>query len=160
MMNKVKLFKLVFSVLVCQAAGLIGSVFTAPNIATWYAGVAKPAFNPPNWLFAPVWTTLFLLMGISLYLIFENGLEKKHTRFAVSVFGVQLILNIIWSAVFFGLQNPFLGLVEIFVLWLAILANIVLFYRISKIAGYLLIPYILWVSFAAFLNYNIWILNL
>jgi len=160
MMNKVKIFKLVISVLVCQAAGLIGSVFTAPNIATWYAGVAKPAFNPPNWLFAPVWTTLFLLMGISLYLVFENGLEKKDTRFAVSVFGVQLILNIIWSAVFFGLQNPFLGLVEIIVLWLAILANIVLFCRISKIAGYLLIPYILWVSFAAFLNYNIWILNL
>jgi len=158
-MNKTKIVKFVVSVLVCQAAGLIGSVFTAPSIATWYAGIAKPAFNPPNWVFAPVWTTLFFLMGVSLYLIWEKGLESRDARLAVSVFGAQLVLNIIWSVLFFGLQNPFLAFLEIIALWIAILASIIVFHRISKTAAYLLVPYILWVSFAAFLNYNIWILS-
>ena len=160
MMDWGKAAMFIAAILLCQAAGLIGSVFTAPAIANWYAGISKPAFNPPNWVFAPVWTALFILMGISLFLVWEKGLEKKENRLAVSVFGIQLLLNVVWSVLFFGLQNPFLGFLEIIILWFAILANIVLFYRISRKAGCLLIPYILWVSFAAILNYNILILNL
>ena len=150
--------RLLIAILICQFAGIIGSVFTTPSIPTWYAGINKPDFNPPNWLFAPVWTTLFFLMGISLYLVWEKGI--KTSRLAVYVFSAQLILNIIWSLLFFGLQNPFFAFIEIIILWVAILATILLFYRISKKAAILLIPYIAWVSFAAFLNYSIWILNI
>lgn len=158
-MDKSKAIKLIVSIAVCQAAGLIGSVFTFPAIAGWYSTIQKPSFTPPNWVFAPVWTTLFLLMGVSLYLVWNRGLENKNAKTAVSVFGVQLGLNILWSVLFFGFQNPFLAFVEIIFLWLSILATAILFYRISKPAGYLLIPYLLWVSFAAFLNYSIWVLN-
>jgi len=158
-MDKNKILKLIAAILVCEIAGGIGSLFTAPSIPTWYASIQKPAFNPPNWIFAPVWTTLFLLMGISLYLIWEKGLEKKEVKMAFSVFGIQLALNVIWSILFFGLQSPFFAFVEIVLLWIAILVNIIFFYRISKWAGILLIPYIMWVSVAAFLNYSVWVLN-
>lgn len=159
-MAKLNLFRLVISVIICQAAGITGSVFTAPSIPTWYAQVSKPEFVPPNWLFAPVWTALFLLMGISLYLVWQKGLERREVKFAISVFGIQLALNIIWSVIFFGLQNPGAAFAEIIVLWLSILASIILFYRIDRRAGLILVPYILWVSFAAFLNYSVWVLNL
>jgi benzodiazapine receptor len=155
-----KIVKLIAAILVCQITGFIGSFFTIPSIPTWYASIQKPAFTPPNWVFAPVWTTLFLLMGISLYLIWEKGLERKELKFAVSVFVIQLALNVIWSVLFFGLQSPFLAFVEIVFLWIAILVNIIVFYRISKLAGGLLVPYILWVSVAAYLNYSVWILNI
>ncbi|MBN2101953.1 MAG: tryptophan-rich sensory protein [Candidatus Aenigmarchaeota archaeon] len=156
---KVNFPRLIVSIVICQLAGIIGSFFTTPNIPTWYALVNKPWFNPPNWLFAPVWTTLFVLMGISLYLIWEKGLEKKDVRFAVSVFGIQLLFNVIWSVLFFGLQNPMLAFAEIIILWLSILATIVLFYKLSRPAALMLVPYIAWVTFAAVLNYYIWILN-
>lgn len=158
-MEKVKIFRLAASIIVCQLAGIIGSVFTFPSIPTWYASISKPAFVPPNWVFAPAWTTLFLLMGISLYLVWEKGTGRKDVRLAVSAFGLQLVLNVIWSGLFFGLKNPGLAFGEIIILWIAILLNIVLFYRISRKAGLILVPYILWVSFAAFLNYSVWILN-
>ncbi|MBI2598419.1 MAG: tryptophan-rich sensory protein [Candidatus Diapherotrites archaeon] len=151
--------KLIISIVICQAAGLVGSIFTFPAIAGWYSTIQKPVFTPPNWVFAPVWTTLFLLMGISLYLVWNKGFENKKSKTAVSVFGLQLGLNVLWSFLFFGLQNPLLAFIEIILLWLAILATIILFYRISKSASYLLIPYLLWVSFATFLNYSIWVLN-
>ncbi len=157
---KVNFVRLIVSIIICQLAGIIGSFFTAPNIPTWYAAVNKPWFNPPNWVFAPVWTTLFVLMGISLYLIWEKGIEKKDVRMAVAVFGIQLLFNIIWSVLFFGFQNPMLAFVEIIILWLSILATIVLFYKLSKPAALMLVPYIAWVTFAAVLNYYIWILNL
>lgn len=155
-----KIVRLIAAVLVCELVGIIGSFFTVLAISGWYTTIQKPLFTPPNWVFAPVWTTLFLLMGISLYLVWEKGLEKKEAKMAVSIFGVQLALNIGWSFLFFGLQNPFLALLEIVLLWAAILATTILFYRISKTAGILLIPYLLWTSFAAFLNYSIWVLNL
>lgn len=158
-MEKNKIIKLVAAVLFCQLAGIIGSIFTVSAISGWYSTIQKPLFNPPNWVFAPVWTTLFLLMGISLYLIWIKGLEKKEIKLAVSVFGLQLALNVLWSILFFGLKNPFLALIEIILLWIAILAATILFYKISKKAGLLLIPYLLWVAFAAFLNYSIWMLN-
>ena len=156
-LDRKKVPKLLFSILLANMAGIIGSLFTTPNIPTWYATINRPAFTPPSWIFAPVWTSLFVLMGISLFIVWDNGLKKN--KKAVGIFGVQLILNTLWSILFFGMQNPFLGLVEIMFLWLAIFATILAFYKISKTSAYLLIPYILWVSFAAFLNYSIWILN-
>lgn len=156
----IKIFKLAFSILVCQGVGIIGSFFTLPAISTWYTTLPKPSFNPPNWIFAPVWTLLFLLMGISLYLIWNRGLRGKETKKAIFIFGVQLILNIIWSVLFFGLQSPLYAFIEIIILWFAILLTIISFYKISKAAAYLLLPYILWVTFASVLNFSILILNL
>jgi len=145
-----KWLKLVLAILVCEVAGLIGSIFTFPSIPTWYASLVKPSFNPPGWLFAPVWTILFALMGISLYLAWPAG--KK-------AFGAQLLLNVLWSVLFFGFHSPLLAFIEIIILWIAILLNIIVFYKKSKPAAYLLIPYLLWVSFAAALNLFIVILN-
>jgi len=155
-----KALKLIISILICQGAGVVGSLFTSPAISTWYATIQKPSFNPPNWIFAPVWTLLFLLMGISLYLMWEKGLENKKAKTAFFIFGVQLILNILWSILFFGLQSPLYAFIEIIILWLAILLTIISFYKISKPAAYLLLPYIIWVSFASVLNFSILILNL
>lgn len=160
MMNKNKFAKFVVAIFVCFLAAFIGSAFTAPAIPEWYAGIEKPLFAPPNWVFAPVWTVLFLLMGFSLYIVWNKGLKKRETVFAVFVFGVQLFLNVLWSFFFFGLRNPFLAFVEIILLWFFVLATTMFFYRESRKAGVLLFPYLLWTSFAAFLNYNIWILNL
>ena len=155
-----KITKLILSVIICQLAGIIGSFFTSPSIQTWYAILKKPFFNPPNWVFAPVWTTLFLLMGISLYLVWSRGIKTKKSKIAFTFFAVQLILNILWSVIFFGLKSPFYAFIEIIFLWAAILLTIFAFYRISKTAAYLLVPYIIWVSFAAMLNFSIFIINL
>jgi len=153
-------FLLLSSIIICQMAGIIGSVFTAPAIPTWYANINKPSFSPPNWVFAPVWATLFLLMGISLFLIWRKGLNEKNVKIAFFFFIFHLGLNTLWSILFFGLKSPFAAFIEIVFLWIAILVSIILFFRISKIAAYLLIPYILWVSFASILNFSIWRLNL
>ncbi|MFC1787284.1 TspO/MBR family protein [Halobacteriota archaeon] len=152
--------KLVYSIVICQLAGIIGAFFTSPSISTWYAALEKPSFNPPNWLFSPVWITLFILMGISLYLIWSQGTKTKYFKIAITFFGIQLALNILWSIIFFGLKSPFFAFIEIVILWIAILATIFKFSKISKTAAYLLIPYLLWVSFAAVLNFSIWVINL
>jgi len=177
------IFKLIVSIVICELAGVIGSVFTASAISGWYAGLAKPALNPPNWVFGPVWTLLYLLMGISLYLVWKNNWKVENhilegerkpwnylsERFwtgswqkgnVIAIFGIQLILNILWSFIFFGLKNPGLAFFEILALWFAILYTIINFYRVSKASAYLLLPYILWVSFAGYLNYSIWQLSL
>ncbi len=158
-MNSKEIFKLIVSILICQGAGIVGSVFTVPSIKTWYDALNKPSFGPPNAVFGPVWVTLFLMMGISLFLIWRQGSQVPGIKVALTVFSVHLILNIIWSFLFFGLQSPRFAFIEIIVLWLAIALTIYLFYRISVISAVLLIPYILWVSFAAFLNFSIWQLN-
>jgi len=152
-------FKLVIAIVVSELAGIIGSIFTVSAIPNWYAGIVKPALNPPSWVFGPAWTTLYALMGIAAFLIWKSGWEKKEIKKALGVFGIQLFLNAFWSIIFFGLQNPFWAFVEIIVLWLAILWTVLAFYKISRPAAYLLLPYILWVSFAAYLNYSIWMLN-
>ncbi|MGB8952544.1 MAG: TspO/MBR family protein [Candidatus Aminicenantales bacterium] len=152
--------KLIVSILVCQLAGFVGSLLTTPSIPTWYEGLSKPSFNPPNWIFSPVWITLYVLMGISLFLVWQKGVGSPQGRMALVVFFCQLALNILWSLFFFHLHLPFLAFVEILVLWLAILVTIMSFYRISKLAAVLLFPYILWVSFAAILNFSLWRLNL
>lgn len=151
--------RFLISIIICQAAGFIGSIFTTSSIPTWYAFLQKPDFVPPNWLFAPVWTILFLLMGISAALIWQKGFKNKNVKTALIIFGIQLVLNTLWSFLFFGIRNPFYAFLEIIILWFAILLTIVSFYKISRPAVYLLIPYILWVSFAAFLNFSIWQLN-
>ena len=176
------IFKLVLSILICELAGVIGAVFTTPQINSWYATLNKPSFNPPNWIFGPVWTILFIMMGISLYFVWSkkfnikneldfkgrkpgNKLSQKFLSGSwqkaniILIFATQLILNIAWSFIFFGAHLPSVAFFEILMLWTAILFTIINFYRVSKIAAFLLIPYILWVSFASFLNYFIWVLN-
>jgi tryptophan-rich sensory protein len=149
---------LVASILICFAAAGIGSLFTIPATAGWYATLNKHSWNPPNRIFGPVWSTLYLLMGISAWLIWrERGF--KGAAFALTFFALQLALNALWSYLFFGLHNPGLALIEIIFLWIAILATLIAFSRLNTIAGALLLPYILWVTFAAFLNYTIWKLN-
>lgn len=158
--KKKDVLTLVISILICQCAGFIGSLFTRPSIPTWYANLDKPPFTPPNWIFSPVWITLFLLMGISLFLIWRRGLAEKKVRVALGFFGSQLIFNILWSVLFFGLRSPIAGFIDIAVLWIAIALTIFYFLQVSKTAGVLLLPYIVWVSFAALLNVFIWRLNL
>lgn len=154
-----KIVRLVVAVAIPLVAGFLGSVFTMPSIPTWYAAINKPAWNPPNWIFGPVWTTLFILMGIALWLVWEKGLDKIQVRTAVNIFSAQLVLNIVWSLLFFGLHSPFWAFIEIIALWLLILWTIIAFYRLDKTAGLILIPYILWVSFASFLNFTVMRLN-
>jgi tryptophan-rich sensory protein len=152
-------FKLIIAIVVSELAGIIGSVFTISAIPTWYAGLVKPVLNPPSWVFGPVWTTLYALMGIAAFLVWKAGWERKEVRVALKIFGLQLFLNAIWSIIFFGLQIPGWALVDIAALWLAIVWTMFIFYKISKPAAYLLVLYILWVSFASYLNYSIWMLN-
>lgn len=153
------IFKLVASIVICEFAGIIGSVFTVPSISAWYINLTKPEFAPPNWVFAPVWTILFALMGISFFLIWRQDVNRKDVKIALGIFAGQLVLNILWSIIFFGLRNPFGAFIEIVFLWLAIIATILSFVKISKFAAWLLLPYLLWVSFAAYLNFSIWNLN-
>jgi tryptophan-rich sensory protein len=145
---------LIAAIVICLLAGAIGSVFTFNSIPTWYASLVKPSFSPPNWVFGPVWTLLYVLMGVAAYIIYES---KK--REALKIFGIQLCLNAAWSIVFFGFRSPFGGVLVIILLWLAIAWTIFEFLKISRPAAYLLIPYLFWVSFASALNYSIWMLN-
>lgn len=153
------IFKLIIAIVVSELAGIIGSVFTTSAIDGWYAGIVKPALNPPAWVFGPVWTTLFILMGIAAFLIWKGGLERRKVKIALAIFLGQLVLNTLWSIIFFGLHSPGGALVEIIFLWLAIFITIIIFAKISKLAAWLLVPYILWVSFAMYLNFAIYRLN-
>ncbi|MDO8583172.1 MAG: TspO/MBR family protein [bacterium] len=149
--------KLIFSVGICLLVGFGGSIFTASAIPTWYATLNKPVFSPPNYLFAPVWTTLYILMGLSLYLVWVS--KSKLKSHAMNLFWIQLTLNFSWSLVFFGLHNPVLAFVDILALWVFIFLTIKAFLPISKNSGYLLYPYLAWVSFATVLNFSILLLN-
>ncbi len=151
--------KIILCITVCEAAGILGTVATSPNIPTWYASLNKPSFNPPSWLFGPVWTTLFALMGIALYLVVQKKIKTKQQKLAVTLFGLQLAVNVLWSFLFFGMHQPLWAFVDLVLLWLLIAACIVLFYRQNKWAGILLVPYIAWVSFAGILNFAIYRLN-
>ncbi len=159
-------FKLVIAIVVSELAGVIGSMFTISAIPNWYSTLAKPALNPPSWVFGPAWTTLYALMGVALFLIWkqhsnilENVRMLRIWRIGIVVFFIQLFLNALWSIIFFGLHSPGWALIDIAALWLAIVWATAVFYKISKPAAYLLVPYILWVSFASYLNYSIWVLN-
>ena len=177
-----ELVKFVFSIIICEMAGAIGSAFTFSAIDGWYKTLEKSPLNPPNWIFGPVWTILYILMGISLYIVWSANWKirneifkskiKPWNRFSekfvsgswqklnlILIFAFQLVLNSFWSIAFFGLKSPGLAFFVLLMLWFAILYTIINFYRVSKISAYLLIPYILWVSFAGYLNYSVWILN-
>ncbi|HNS32504.1 MAG TPA: tryptophan-rich sensory protein [bacterium] len=155
-----KMMKLAVSISACLVAGAIGSVFTSMSVGGWYKELAKPSFNPPSWVFAPVWTLLYIMMGISLFLAASSqNVLKDRKKIPLFFFALQLILNIAWSALFFGLQDLFLAFCEIILLWISIVITIVLFKKLSSLAAYLLLPYLLWVTFAAFLNYSIFVLN-
>jgi tryptophan-rich sensory protein len=152
------LLQLVVAVLICELAGIIGSVFTVSEISGWYGTLVKPALNPPSSIFGPVWTTLYLLMGVAVFLVWRMR-EKKKVNVALFLFGFQLVLNTFWSIIFFGWHNPLLALVDITFLWISIVATIISFYKISRPSAFLLVPYLLWVSFATYLNYALWVLN-
>jgi benzodiazapine receptor len=151
--------KLIGSIAICQLAGVIGGVFTARSVSTWYLALSKPAFTPPGWLFAPVWIGLYALMGVSLFLVWRMGLGTAGAKTAITVFAVQLVLNASWSAAFFGVRSPLAGLIVILLLLAAIAFTTIRFYRISVPAGLLLIPYMVWVAFATVLNASIYALN-
>ena len=140
------------------AAGAIGGIVTAGAIPTWYAGLAKPAWNPPNAVFGPVWTVLYVAMGIALAVVWQRSLDPRRRR-AVIVFGVQLVLNLAWTLTFFGLRQPGLAVLVIGVLWITIAATIVAFGSINRLAAALLVPYLAWVTFASALNVAVWQLN-
>jgi len=158
-MTKNNLFKLVFSILICQGVGIAGALWTAPNVDTWYAGLTKPSFTPPAWVFGPVWTLLYLMMAVSVWLIWTKGLHAPGVRKAVFLFCLQLVVNGCWSFLFFGIRSPLAGLINICLLWWLIGLTIILFYRIHKSAGMLLVPYGIWVGFALVLNFSLWQLN-
>lgn len=171
--------KLLASIVISELAGFVGAIFTVGAIPTWYATLAKPALNPPNWLFGPVWTALYALMGIALFLVWKNDWKVKQTvlvpkrkvwnrwseRFwvgdlqkqnIIAVFAVQWILNVLWSYLFFGLRQPGWAFFELLALWFSVIYVIINFYRVSKPAAWILTPYLVWVSFAAYLNFSIW----
>ncbi len=158
-MRRIDLFKLAASLGCCYLAAFIGSMFTTPNVPTWYATLARPSFAPPDWVFAPVWTAIFTLMGISAYLVWREGTNDPGVKVGLMVFAFQLAVNVTWSAAFFGLRSPLAGLAVIALLWALIALNIQKFRAVSQTAAALLLPYIIWVSFAAALNFEIWRLN-
>lgn len=157
-MTKNKIFQLLFFLAITFLAAFIGSYFTTPNIESWYKTLNKPTFAPPNWLFAPVWTILYLLMAISAFLIYQQK-DNPQTKYALKFYFFQLILNSFWSIIFFGLRSPQFAFFEIIILWIFIFLTLLKFYKIHKTAGLLLFPYLLWVSFASVLNLFIWLLN-
>ena len=152
------IFRLIISILIPLIIGFAGSFFTASSVDSWYATINKPSFNPPGWIFAPVWTTLYILIGLSFYLVWRNNFGEARKK-VISIYFMQLLFNLLWSVLFFGLKSPLLGFVDIIVLLIFIIANTIFFFKISKIAGYLFVPYLLWVSFASILNFSIYLLN-
>lgn len=153
-----KILPLLVSIIIAEAAGIIGSLFTFKEIPTWYAFLIKPSFSPPNWLFGPVWTTLYCLMGLSAFLIWQKR-KSSAAKTGLVIYGGNLVLNVLWSIVFFGLHRPDLALLVIFFLWSTIVIMILRFWPLNKIASLLLVPYLAWVTFATYLNYAILALN-
>jgi tryptophan-rich sensory protein len=154
-----KLLTAVLCIAICMLFAFAGSLFTPEPGSWYYTTLNKPSWNPPDWLFPPVWTVLFVLMGVSLSLVLGEGMQRREVRIGVMLFGLQLLLNLGWSASFFGLKSPLGGFVEILVLWSCIVATIVAFGRVSKPAAIMLAPYLCWVSFASYLNFTIFQLN-
>ena len=149
---------LVVFLVLCFAAAGIGGAVTTPKIATWYAALTKPSWTPPNWIFRPVWLALYFCMAIAAWLVWRQG-GVSNATLPLTLFGFQLVLNVYWSCIFFGQENPCLAFVEVLLLWLAIAATMIEFWQRSRIAGILFVPYLVWVSFASVLNFTIWRLN-
>jgi translocator protein len=151
--------KLIISITIPVLVGATAGFFTASGVESWYQNINKPSWNPPSWIFGPVWTTLYVMMGIALFLVWKSEASDVLKKTAIAIFAVQLVLNFFWSFIFFSQHQPGWALVEIMVMWLAILFTIFAFANVSKTAAWLLVPYISWVSFATVLNYTIWQLN-
>jgi tryptophan-rich sensory protein len=153
------MIRLIGSVFICQLAGIIGGIFTQSSVQSWYITLRKPVFNPPAWLFGPVWIFLYLVMGLALYLIWSSETRNRARDTALLFFFIQLGLNILWSFLFFYLKNPLLGFIEILILLVFIAITAWKFYQLNHLAGFLFIPYMLWVGFASVLNFFLWLLN-
>jgi translocator protein len=153
------IFKLVISIAIPVAVGSISGFFTISGVESWYQTIVKPSWNPPNWIFGPVWTTLYIMMGVALYLVWKSDSSGMLKKTAIALFSVQLVLNFFWSFIFFNQHQVSWALVEIIAMWIFILLTIFAFANVSKTAAWLLVPYIAWVSFATILNYTIWQLN-
>lgn len=147
------------AVLLCEAVGLMAGWATQTSVLTWYPTLAKPIFTPPDWVFGPVWVSLYALMGIAAFLVWERSTEDRAGQVALVLFVIQLVLNGAWSFAFFGAQSPGLGLVVILVLWGVLAWTVERFFRVRRVAGWLLVPYLLWLTYAVALNFGIWILN-
>jgi len=157
-MNKSELFKLLVSLILPLSVGAVAGIFTAQGVQEWYLTLNRPSFNPPNWIFAPVWTTLYILMGISLFLIWKLETSKAR-NFAILAFTIQLLFNFAWSFIFFYFNMLGIALIEIILLWVSIVTMLILFYKIKPITAYMNLPYLLWVSFASVLNGAYYMLN-
>lgn len=151
--------KLLISIALPQLVGILSGLASVGGSGEWYASLTKPSFTPPSWVFGPAWTLLYLMMGIALYLVWRKGLSESGVKAAIVIFLIQMALNGIWSPLFFGMHAPGLAMIDIVLLWCAIVATVYVFFRQSKTAGALLVPYLAWVSFAAVLNYSFWQLN-
>lgn len=158
-MRKKDWFVLAGWLLLCQAAAALGSWVTLPSIPTWYASLHKPELAPPNWVFGPVWTTLFVLMAVAAFVVWKKGKDRHRVRVGLALFFAQLLLNVLWSVVFFGLHQLGTAVLEVAVFWLSIAATIWAFAKVSKTAAWLMSPYLGWVSFASYLTFAIWMLN-
>lgn len=154
-----KLIRLAIAVAIPLLVGGLSGFATARGVQDWYPGLVKPSFNPPSWVFGPVWTLLYLMMGIAAFLVWQKGLANGAVKTALALFAIQLALNGLWSILFFGMRSPGLALADIILLWLSIGATLVLFWRLTPVAGMLLLPYEAWVTFAVVLNGSIWLLN-
>jgi tryptophan-rich sensory protein len=155
----IKLLQLIVSLMLPLGVGALSGIATSGSVRDWYPGLTKPPFNPPPWVFGPVWTVLYVMMGVAFYLVWREGLQRSGVRAAMVLFLIQLALNGLWSLLFFGLASPGLALVDIGVLWALIALTVVASWRVVPLAGVLLLPYLAWVSFAAVLNASIWWLN-
>ncbi|WP_298545438.1 TspO/MBR family protein [uncultured Aquimarina sp.] len=156
---KKKLLRIGVAVLLCLLIGFLGNIATQTSISTWYVALEKPSFTPPNWIFGPVWTILYILMGIAAGIVWSKGFYHKWVKTALYHFGFQLLLNAAWSIFFFGMRNPLIALVDILALFILLLFTIKWFKVVNSTAAYLLIPYLIWVAFATALNFSIWQLN-
>lgn len=156
MNNALKLF---IAIAIPLAVGFTSGFFTITGVGSWYQTIDKPSWNPPNWIFGPVWTTLYILMGIALFLVWKSDAQAPLKKAAITLFAIQMTLNFFWSLIFFNQHQVGWALVEIIAMWIMILLTIFAFARVNNTAAWLLVPYISWVSFAAILNYTIWKLN-
>lgn len=151
--------KLVIAIALPVLIGGVSGFFTVSRVESWYQTIQKPSWNPPNWVFGPVWTTLYVMMGIALWLVWKEDTSRELKLIAGILFAAQLTLNFFWSFIFFRLELPGWAFAEILVMWVVILATIFAFAQVNKTAAWLLVPYISWVSFAAMLNFTIWRMN-
>lgn len=154
-----KIIELAAAIILSQSAGLIGSIFTVENVPTWYTTVEKPAYNPPAWVFAPVWITLYCLIGVAAFLVWQRRKESAAAPAALAVFTFQLVINTMWPMIFFGAHAIFLAFLDVLALLILTIIMMYLFAKTDKRAAIILIPYLLWAAFATVLNFNIWLLN-